>query len=96
MTPEQETLRTKAIEAIQCALELTLGFRPGHIWPAAAIFDSLHGEFTVNARDLTPAMIASAWNIFNRYPREKLTPGPGFKEALLAMSAAGDLTKAPT
>jgi hypothetical protein len=36
-------------------------------------------------REPTPEMLAAAWNVFNRYPRERLTAGPGFKEALQAM-----------
>jgi hypothetical protein len=60
---------------------------------ATSAFDALHVHFTVNAREVTPEQIAAAWRIFNRHPRERLTPGPGFKEALAAMVAIGDLTK---
>jgi hypothetical protein len=60
---------------------------------ATAILDSLGAAgFMVLGPEVTPKMIAAAWNIFNRYPRNQLTPGPGFKEALFAMASAGDLT----
>lgn len=57
--------------------------------------DSLHGIARVCPVEITPSMIAAAWEIFNRYPRDKLTPGPGFKESLAAMNSTGDLTNPP-
>jgi len=33
---------------------------------------------------VSPAMLQAAWTVFNRYPRKRLSPGPGFKEALEA------------
>lgn len=32
----------------------------------------------------SPAMIAAAWTVFDRYPHKRLGPGPGFKEAIAA------------
>jgi hypothetical protein len=33
---------------------------------------------------VSPGMLQAAWDVLNRYPRKRISPGPGFKEAIIA------------
>jgi hypothetical protein len=89
MTPEQEAQRAKAIEAM---IESACGkFYTTGVWKIimTAAFDALHGDFTVNAREVTEEMdAAGADSIAMVGDAETIVEG-----IFIAMAAAGDLTR---
>jgi hypothetical protein len=84
MTPEQQAARDKAIEVMEWAVLRSKAEHGSNLRREMQVaLDALHGQFTVNAREVTEGM-------------EEGRPYTRFMLRIYeAMAAAGDLTRKP-